>query len=182
MLVELVSGKKKYIYFFLFCRIKPNDMATSVEKMSFVYFIITNENDQKEVERFAHNNFSVMEDLLFDWLVFVRRDENWVGHCLMKRAVHKSLRRQLHRLMVYNVAHVSREQVMRSLQNHFRGSSMNIRVQPVSEQDFFTPDDPDIEWALKKSLYSPSFAANPTTLGRPLAEKAREVLRMENML
>lgn len=156
-------------------------MATNVEKTPFFYFFITNENDKREVERLQRDNFSVMEDLLFDWLVFARRNQNWVGHCLLKRATHTSVRRQLHRLMLFNVADVSRQQVTLNLQNFFRGSSMGIRVQPVSEDDFFTPDDPDIEWALKKSLYSPSLAVNPTTLGRPLSENVRRLLKMENM-
>lgn len=84
--------------------------------------------------------------------------------------------------MIYNVVGATREQVTRSLQDHFRGSSMKIRVQPVDETAYFTPDNADIEWALKKSLYSPSLAVNPTNLGRPLSENARRLLRMEDVV
>ena len=159
-------------------------MATSVqvEKPMFYYYVITNDSDQKEVARFSVDNFSIMEELINDWFLFVRCEHAWVGHCLMKRGRQQGVRRQLHRLMVFNVGDVSASLVLHSLKNHFRGSSMNIRVECVLEADFFTPDNPDIEWVLKKSLYSPSAFVNPTTTGRPLAEKARQLLHMEKMI
>ena len=159
-------------------------MATSVqvEKPMFYYYVITNDSDQKEVARFSADNFSIMEELINDWFLFVRCEHAWVGHCLMKRGPQQGVRRQLHRLMVFNVGDAPASLVLHSLKNHFRGSSMNIRVQCVLEQEFFTPDNPDIEWELKKSLYSPSAFVNPTTTGRPLAEKARQLLKMEKIV
>ena len=159
-------------------------MATSVqvEKPLFYYYVITNDSDQKKVALFRDDNFSIMEEIINDWFFFVRREHAWVGHCLMKRGPQEGLRRQLHRLMVFNVGDAPASLVLHSLKNHFRGSSMNIRVECVLEEDFFTPDNPDIEWVLRKSLYSPSLFVNPTTLGRPLAEKARQLLHVEKMV
>ena len=153
-----------------------------LQKPLFYYFLITNDSDLKKGPLFRNDNFSIMEELFSDWFFSVRREYTWVGHCLMKRGPQDSPRRQLHRLMVFNVGDATASSVLHSLRNHFGGSSMKIRVQQVDEERFFTPDDPTIQWEVKKSLYSPSLFVNPSTVGRPLAEKARQLLDMAKML
>ena len=58
----------------------------------FFYYIITNDNDMRPRRLGKKDNFSIMDELFFDWLVFARRDQNWVGHVLMKRPSYESIR------------------------------------------------------------------------------------------
>lgn len=152
----------------------------SSEKPFLLYYMITNEN-HKEVDPYHSSNFDVMIELITDWLCFVRREKNWVGHCLFKTCKQTNVMRQIHRLMLMGPEEGERDDVTAELKDYFIGSLMLIQVHSVSREEFFTPDNPKIEWNLKKSVYTPSLYRSPIGLGHHLAKEAREILKMEHM-
>ena len=168
---------------FLFYRKK--DMAASTvssDKPCFLYYKITNENDEKIVNWHKFSNLDLMIEQVTDLLCSIREQKNWVGHCLFKRCRQGSPVRQVHRLMLYGPKESQRDALTQKLKEYFKGSSMIIRVHSLSREDFFMPDDPSIKWTVKRSLYTPSMDLSTLPLQSHLWTESRNLLNMENML